>query len=173
MLLIRSLVGLYDQLPLAVVRMISLGVWHMPYSFRDIQGPLLASAQNTEYKTPSCFMSCVIGRLLSFYWEKSYQQICNCQKVCIPYNRMADHHWLSVLLLILNILQFSSLPFQLPCYFPRQSRGLVISVLVLGCQFLGSGFKPQAGSLGILLYCCFSYPHLIAVLASCLLDTYW
>ena len=33
--------------------MIRLGVWHIPYSFRDVQGLLLASAHNTEYKAPS------------------------------------------------------------------------------------------------------------------------
>ena len=32
-------------------------VWHIPYSFRDVDGLLLASAQNTEYKAPSSFTS--------------------------------------------------------------------------------------------------------------------
>ena len=32
--------------------MIRLGVWHIPYSFRDVQCLFLASAQNTQYKTP-------------------------------------------------------------------------------------------------------------------------
>ena len=48
--------------------MIRLGVWHIPYSFRDVQGLLLASAQNTEYKAPSSYRtSRAIDRLLSFY----------------------------------------------------------------------------------------------------------
>ena len=47
--------------------MIKLGVWHIPYSFRDVQGLLLASAQNIEYKAPSNFISHEIDRLLNFY----------------------------------------------------------------------------------------------------------
>ena len=40
MLLTWSLVTLYDHLPEADVMMkiIRLGVWHLPYSFRDVQG---------------------------------------------------------------------------------------------------------------------------------------
>ena len=29
---------------------VRLGVWRIPYLFRDVQGLLLVSAQNTEYK---------------------------------------------------------------------------------------------------------------------------
>ena len=54
---------------------IELGVGHIPYSFRDVQGLLLASAQNTEYKAPSSFTSLAIDRLLSFCWWKSIQKI--------------------------------------------------------------------------------------------------
>ena len=36
---------------------IRLGVWHIHYSFRDVQGLLLASVHNTEYKAPS---SCIL-----------------------------------------------------------------------------------------------------------------
>ena len=56
---------MYDQLP----EMIRMGVWLIPYSkfsFRVVQGLLLASAHNTEYKAPSSFMLYAIDRLLSF-----------------------------------------------------------------------------------------------------------
>ena len=36
------------------------------YSFWVVQGLLLASAQNTEYKAPSCFMSHAIDTLTEF-----------------------------------------------------------------------------------------------------------
>ena len=45
---------------------VRLGVWRIPYLFRDVQGLLLVSAQNTEYKIPFSFMSYAINRLLSF-----------------------------------------------------------------------------------------------------------
>ena len=45
---------------------IRLGVSHIHYSFREVQGLLLASAKKTEYKAPSSFMSLAIDRLLSF-----------------------------------------------------------------------------------------------------------
>ena len=48
------------------IEMIRLGIWHIPYSFRDFQGLLLSSAQNTEYKVPSSLMSHAIERLLRF-----------------------------------------------------------------------------------------------------------
>ena len=43
-----------------------LWVWHMPYSFRDVQGLLLASAENTEYKAPS---SCWVSADESQVWK--------------------------------------------------------------------------------------------------------
>ena len=55
--------------------MIRLWVWYIPYSFRDVQGLLLASAWNTEYKAPSSFASHVIDKLLSFCWCKSILKI--------------------------------------------------------------------------------------------------
>ena len=47
----------------------------VPYLFRDVQGLLLASAQNTEYKAPSSFKSHAIDRLLSFCWWKSLLKV--------------------------------------------------------------------------------------------------
>ena len=55
--------------------MIRLGVWHIPYSFRDVEGLLLASAQNTKYKAPSSSIPHVIDRLLNFCWWKSMLEI--------------------------------------------------------------------------------------------------
>ena len=54
MLLIWSLLSLYEQLAARGRHndeMIRLEVWHLPYSFRNVLGRLLASAQNTEYIT--------------------------------------------------------------------------------------------------------------------------
>ena len=51
------LVSLCDQLPEAdVMKDDELGIWHLPYSFRDVHGLLLASAWNAECKTPSSFI---------------------------------------------------------------------------------------------------------------------
>ena len=45
-----NLISLYDQLPEADVKM-RQGVWHIQYSFRDVQGLLLVSAQNIAQNT--------------------------------------------------------------------------------------------------------------------------
>ena len=66
-LLIWSLVSLYDE--------IRLEVWHIPYSFRYVQGPLLASAQKTVYNKPSCIKSNAIDRLLGFCCKNSILKI--------------------------------------------------------------------------------------------------
>ena len=50
--------------------LIRLWVSHIPYSFRDVYGLSLASAQNTEYKAPSSFTSHESDRRLSFCWWK-------------------------------------------------------------------------------------------------------
>ena len=55
--------------------MIRLGVWHIPYSFKDFLGCLLVSAQNTEHEAPSYFISHAIDRLLSYYWQKPILKI--------------------------------------------------------------------------------------------------
>ena len=55
--------------------MIRLEAWHIPYSFRDIQSILLASPQNTEYKSPSSFVWHPIDRLPSFCWWKPILKI--------------------------------------------------------------------------------------------------
>ena len=70
MLLIWSLVSLHDQMPEARLKKIRLGVWHVPYLCRDVQGLLLAAAWNTEYKAPFSFTPHAINRLLSFCWWK-------------------------------------------------------------------------------------------------------
>ena len=54
---------------------IRLGVRHILYSFRDVQGLLLASAGKSEYKTPSSFKSLAIDRMLSICWWKSILKI--------------------------------------------------------------------------------------------------
>ena len=62
----RELVSVPGRTTIGKKEMIRLGVCHTPYSFRDVQGLLLASAQNTKYKAISGFVPYAINRLLSF-----------------------------------------------------------------------------------------------------------
>ena len=63
--------SLYDQLQeTRNDETIRLVVRYIPYSFRDVQGLLLASAQITEHNAPSSFTSHAIDRLLSFLLMK-------------------------------------------------------------------------------------------------------
>ena len=51
---------------------------HIPHSFRDVQGLLLASVKNIEYKSPVCFIyvawdqQAVEFLLMKVYFEKSW-----------------------------------------------------------------------------------------------------
>ena len=62
--------------------MIRLGILQISYSFRDVLGLFLASAQNAEYKAPSSSTLPAINRLESSSWRKPILKILGLPTPC-------------------------------------------------------------------------------------------